>query len=206
MKRLILLGPILFATVLTTLTIVQYDFMLGIGWHPIKDPTYDWPSGLALGPYGIVMTITFIISGLLMFLFALRLKADLSRHSRHRLKLARASQIGSAFLACSGLALAALASTTDPTLTTITRTWHGYLHDISFVVLGLTLLPAMLMLGKAFQADSRWRGYGIYTWLTAAFAIPSFFLKGAAFYVFLFFILLWNEVIAWKLNTIDDKK
>ncbi|MBC7879307.1 MAG: DUF998 domain-containing protein [Anaerolineales bacterium] len=201
MKRLILLGPILFATVLTTLTIVQYDFMLGIGWHPIKDPTYDWPSGLALGPYGIVMTITFIISGLLMFLFALRLKADLKPFDQTQDKPARASQIGSAFLACSGLALAALAFTTDPTLAGGPRTWHGYMHDLSFVVLGITLLPAMLMLGKAFQADPRWRGYGIYTWLTAAFAIPSFFLKGAAFYVFLFFILLWNEIIALKLNS-----
>jgi len=198
MKRLILLGPILFAVVLTSLTILQYDFMLGIGWHPIKDPTFDWPSGLALGKYGWVMTATFIISGILMFIFALRLKAEL--------KPALASQAGSILFACSGLALASLAFTTDPTLTTVYRTWHGLLHDASFVALGLTLLPAMLMIGKAFQADSRWRGYGIYTWLTAAFAIPSFFIKGAAFYVFLFLILLWNEIIAWRLNKLDDNK
>ena len=204
MKRLILLGPILFAVVLTTLTIVQYDFMRSIGWHPINDPTFDWPSGLALGKFGFVMTATFIISGLLMFIFALRLKADLSRASRQRLKPALASQAGSAFLAGSGLALAALAFTTDPTLVGGPRTWHGILHDFSFVVLGITLLPAMWMLGKAFQDDSRWRGYGLYTWLTAAFAIPSFFLKGAAFYVFLFLILLWNEIIALRLNQMED--
>lgn len=198
MKRVILLGPILFATVLITLTILKYDFQRSLGWHPIKDPTFDWPSGLALGKYGWIMTTTFIISGLLMFAFAMRLKADL--------KPARSSRAGSTFFAASGIALASLAFTTDPTLTTINRTWHGILHDAAFVVLGLTLLPAMIMLGRAFEDDPRWRGYGIYTWVTAALAIPSFFLKGAAFYVFLFFILLWNEIIAWKLNKADDKE
>jgi hypothetical protein len=79
MKRIILFGPIIFAIVLIVLTIVQYDFMRGLGWHPINDPTFDWPSGLALGPYGIVMTATFIISGLLIALLALRLKADLKQ-------------------------------------------------------------------------------------------------------------------------------
>jgi hypothetical protein len=198
MKRLILFGPVLFGVVVTTLSIVKYPFMRGLGWHPLNDPTFDWPSGLALGPYGIVMTATFIISGLLMFIFALRLRADLGT--------GWPSQIGSAFLAGSGLALAALAFTTDPTLTTITRSWHGILHDSAFVLLGLTLLPAMIMLGRAFQSSSRWQGFGIYTWLTAAFAIPSFFLKGAAFYVFLFLILLWNEIIAWRLYKLDKGK
>lgn len=192
MKRVILLGPILFATVLTALTIIQYDFMRSLGWHPLNDPTFDWPSGLALGKYGFIMTATFIISGLLIVLLALRLKTDLGT--------AATSQAGSALLVLSGLALASLAFTTDPTIRTTPATWHGRLHDLSFVLLGFTLLPAMLILGKAFQGDPRWRGYGIYTWLTAAFAIPAFVIKGAAFYVFLFSVLLWNEIIAWKLN------
>ena len=193
MKRLILLGPILFAVALTTLTIVQYDFMRGLGWHPINDPTFDWPSGLALGKYGIVMTATFIISGLLIFIFALRLKADL--------RPARTSQTGSALLALSGLALAGLAFTTDPTIRTTPATWHGPLHDLSFLLLGLTLFPAMVVLGFAFRNDERWRDLSLYTWLTLAFAIPAFILKGAAFYVFLFAILVWNEVAAWRLNS-----
>jgi len=192
MKRIILLGPILFATVLTALTVIQYDFMRGLGWHPINDPTFDWPSGLALGKYGFVMTTTFIISGLIMFLFAARLYLDL--------RPALTSHAGSALLAFAGLALASLAFTTDPTIRSTPATWHGRLHDLSFVLLGFTLFPAMLILGKTFQADSRWRGYGIYTWLTAALAIPAFIIKGAAFYVFLFSLLLWNEIIAWRLN------
>ncbi len=188
-----MLGPILFTLVLIILTIVQYDFMRGLGWHPINDPTFDWPSGLALGKYGFVMTAAFIISGLLMFIFAIRLKADLGP--------AGASQTGSTLLALSGLALAGLAFTTDPTIRDTPATWHGRLHDLSFVLLGLTLFPAMIVLGFAFRNDERWQNLSLYTWLTLAFAIPAFILKGAAFYVFLLAILLWNEVTAYRLNS-----
>lgn len=192
MKRIFLLGPILFTTVITTLTIIKYDFLLGLGWHPLNDPTFDWPSGLALGKYGFVMTTTFIISGLLIAALALRLKADL--------KPAATSQAGSLLLALSGLALASLAFTTDPTIRDTPATWHGILHDLSFVLLGLTLFPAMIVLGFAFRTDSYWKTLSLYTWLTLAFAIPAFILKGAAFYVFLFSILLWMEILAWRLG------
>src|SRR5918998_1078530 len=40
------LGPPLFAVLLTTLTALQYDFMVGIGWEPLGDPAAAWPSGL----------------------------------------------------------------------------------------------------------------------------------------------------------------
>lgn len=192
MKRIILLGPALFASVLAALTLVKYDFLRSLGWHPINDPTFDWPSGLALGSHGWIMTATFIISGLIMILFAVRLFADL--------KPDRTPRAGCALLAFAGLALAALAFTTDPTIRTTPATWHGRLHDLSFVLLGLTLFPAMIVLGFAFRKNERWKNYALYTWLTLALAAPAFALKGAAFYVFLFAILLWNEIIAWKLS------
>jgi hypothetical membrane protein len=193
MKRIILFGPIIFAIVLIALTIVQYDFMRGLGWHPINAPTFDWPSGLALGPYGIVMTATFIISGLLIALLALRLKADLNP--------ARTSQAGSVLLILSGLFLASLAFTTDPTIRSTPATWHGRLHDLSFIALGLTLFPSMIVLGFVFRQNETWKSFSLYTWLTVAFAIPAFILKGAAFYIFLFAILFWIESLAWKLNS-----
>ena len=195
MKRITLLGPVLFAVVLATLTFIEYDFLLSLGWHPINDPTFDWPSGLALGRYGWIMTATFIVSGLIMILFAIRLFLDLKR--------SRASQIGSTLMAFAGLFLAALAFTTDPTIRNYPSTWHGRLHDLSFIFLGLTLFPAMIVLGFAFWNDARWKNLAIYTWATLALAGPAFFLKGAAFYVFLFVILLWNEIAAIRLNKLN---
>lgn len=193
MKRVILLGPILFASVLTILTLVNYEFLLSLGWHPINDPTFDWPSGLALGPFGWIMTLTFIATGFIMTLFARRLFLDL--------KPGIASKLGATLMAFAGLFLAALAFTTDPTIRDYPATWHGRLHDLSFVLLGLSLFPAMIVLGFAFRADERWKNLSLYTWGTLALAGPAFFIKGAAFYLFLLAILVWNEIAAIRLNS-----
>lgn len=192
MKHLILIGPVLFAVVLAALTIIEYDFLLSLGWHPIDAPTFDWPSGLAFGKHGWIMTATFIISGLIMILFAYRLFLDLKRSA--------ASKLGAALMAFAGLFLAALAFTADPTIRDYPATWHGPLHDMAFVFLGLTLFPAMIFLGFAFRSDPHWKSLAVWTWGTLALAAPAFFVKGAAFYVFLFAILLWNEVAAIRLK------
>jgi len=192
MKKILLLGPILFAAVIAALTKTEYDFLLSLGWDPIDAPTFDWPSGLALGKYGFVMTATFIISGLLMSLFGLRLKSDLGH--------GRTSQAASTLMVCAGFALAGLAFTTDPTLHNTRVTLHGRLHDLSFVLLGLTLFPAMIALGFAFRQNDKWRKLSVYTWLTVSLVAPAFFLKGAAFYIFLLAILAWNEVVIWRLG------
>ncbi|MBE0683119.1 MAG: DUF998 domain-containing protein [Anaerolineales bacterium] len=192
MKRILLIGPVLFAGVLIILTFVEYDFLRSLGWHPINDPTFDWPSGLALGNYGWIMTATFIISGILMALLAARLLLDL--------KPGPASRLGATLFIFAGLALTALAFTTDPTIRDTPATWHGRLHDLSFVLLGLTLFPAMIVLGFAFRQNDKWKNFSLYTWLTLALAAPAFALKGAAFYIFLFAILVWNEAVALRLN------
>lgn len=187
-----MIGPFLFGLILASLTILKYDFLLSIGWHPFRAPTLDWPSGLALGDYGWVMTATFVISGFMMMLFASGLRLSLPA--------IRPARIGTLLLSLAGLGLIGLASTTDPTLTTVNRTWHGLLHDASFVLLGMTLMPAMIALGFAFRKDTHWNNLSLYTWITVTLALPAFWLKGAAFYMFLLSVLVWCEVIAVKLT------
>ncbi len=192
-----LFGPILFGLILAVLTLVKYDFLRSLGWHPLTDPTFDWPSGLALGPLGWLMTATFLVSGGLIGFFAVGLYPALPAGAF--------SRAGSTLLLFSGLAMMGLAFTTDPTLRSTPATWHGRLHDASFVALGLTLLPAILLLGLAFRADRRWQGLSGYTLLTLALVFPSFWLKGAAFYVFLAAILLWMDVVAGRLYRLAKK-
>jgi len=188
-----IIGPALFGFILTTLTILKYDFLLKLGWHPLSDPTFDWPSGLALGAYGWIMTLTFVISGLMMTIFASGLRLSLPR--------SRLTLIATFALSLAGLALAGLAFTTDPTIRSTPATWHGRLHDLSSVLLGITLMPSMILLGFVFRHSGQWRSLSIYTWGTALLAVPTFSLKGSAFYIFLLAVLIWCEVLALRLGS-----
>ena len=172
-----LIGPVLFALIVATLTILKFDFLLSLGWHPLYAPTFDWPSGLALGDYGWIMTLTFIASGLMMSLFASGLRLSLPR--------SRLTLISTFTFSLAGIALAGLAFTTDPTIRFPAATWHGRLHDLAFILLGITLMPSMLLLGFVFRSDKYWENLSLYTWITVALALPTFWLKGAAFYVFM---------------------
>jgi hypothetical protein len=179
----------MFGITLFSLTVIEYDFMRSLGWRPLQ--VIDWPSGLALGPYGIWMTAMFILSGVLMAIFALGLRTALGDGT--------APRFGTLGLLLAGCALAGLAFPTDPTFRSYPKTWHGLLHDLFYVLLGISLLTSMLVLGRTFQADPRWKGYGLYTYVTAALVLPSFALKGVVFYLFLAAVLTWGFVVAIRL-------
>lgn len=182
-----MVGPLLFALVMTGLTIVEADFMRSLGWDPFH-AVLDWPSGLALGPYGWLMTAVFFVAGAAMIFFA------------YGLQLALKERLGTTLMMLAGLAMMGLVFPTDPTLGSTSRTWHGILHDAFFVLLGLTLMPSMLVLGFVFRQREPWKDLSIYTWCTVALALPTFWLKGVAFYVFLLAILVWDEIIAMRLK------
>lgn len=185
-----IIGPLLLGSVITTLTIAERDFMTSIGWK--LNAPLDWPSGLALGPYGWIMTLTFLISGILIIVFASGLRLSLPAfHS---------ALIAVWLLIAAGFGMIGLVSPTDKTIRTTPATWHGRLHDASFAVIGLTLMPAMLLLGFVFFKNGQ-KSLAIYTWITTALAIPTFWLKGLAFYIFLLAILTWCEVIALQLKS-----
>lgn len=193
-------GPVTLGLSIIVLSFAQYEFMRNLGWHPLRAPTLDWPSGLALGPYGKALSAAFVLCGLLLSVFAVGLAAELRTVSTTR----RLPDISLALLAVSGLALALLAFDTDPTLGEAHPTWHGRLHDGAFLVLGLTLLPALTLLGLWMARDSRrhsrWRTHGFYTLFTALLATICFLLRGVAFYLFLIAVLCWFVATARRLR------
>lgn len=184
-----ILGPVWLGATILILSITQYDFMRSLGWHPLYNPTLDWPSGLALGPYGIFMTLAFLGCGLLLLFFGQGLRTVFP------LGNSRAD----IFISLAGLALALLSFPTDPTLAARPRTIPGYIHDAAFVLLGLSLFPALIMLARYFSQQEKWKHYRLYTWLTLLLIIPAFVFKGLAFYVFLVGILLWFIVLSLRL-------
>jgi len=63
----------------------------------------------------------------------------------------------------------------------------------------------MLLFGWTFRTISAWRSLSTYTWLTALAAVPTFALKGAAFYLFLAAVIAWTLVVARRLNNLDER-
>lgn len=183
-------GPPLFAAVLAALTALQYDFMLGMGWRPIRDPAGAWPSGLALGPYGWAMDLGFAVSGVLLVVFALGL---------HR-ALPRGPKAGPALLSLSGVAMALLAFETDPIRRTGPRSWHGLIHDAAFVVFALALLMSLLVLSHRMRGDPGWRRHAHLTISTAVVCAACLLLPGVAYYLYLVAALAWIETTALKLR------
>jgi hypothetical protein len=185
-----ILGPILFAVVVTGLTFAEAGFMRSIGWEPFGN-VLDWPSGLAMGPYGWLMTVNFFVCGALMAFFA------------YGLRLALQEKSAATLLMLAGFAMMGLVFTTDPTIRSYPKTWHGFLHDGFFAVLGIMLMLGMLLLGHVFRQREQWQDLAIYTWATLALVIPTFWLKGLWFYVFLAAILTWSEIVAFRLRLIQ---
>jgi Protein of unknown function (DUF998) len=186
-----MVGPALFAAVLLVLTTIQYDFMLRIGWQPIEDPAGAWPSGLALGPHGWVQTASFVVSGLLLMVFAVGL--HLGAAGSH------GSRFGAALLFAAGTAMTLMAFETDPIRRTGPRTLHGWIHDLAFVLFVLALLPALFFLWRRFRGDSLWRGHARYTLVTGVSATLLLSLPGVAYYLFLAVVLVWFELTALRL-------
>jgi len=167
------------------LSFLEKDFMRALGWNPITAVTHDWPSGLALGPLGPVMTTAFISCGLVLVFFALGL--------RRAFHAAPAASAASVLLALAGLALSFLAFPTDPTNSLQPPSVHGRIHDAAFVSLGATLIPSLVAFGFIFRTGkTRWAATVI-SWATAALIVPAFAIKGITFYFFLAASLTWCE-------------
>ena len=187
-----MVGPILFGSVLLTLTALEYDFMLGIGWHPITDPADAWPSALALGPYGSLQVANFVVSGILLMLFAPGLHLGITKQ--------RASRTGPGLLFAAGMAMALMGFETDPIQRVGPRTLHGLIHDVAFVLFIVALLGAVLSLWRRFKTDPRWRGHARYTLAIGVLAIMFLLLPGVAYYLFILTLLAWIEVTAIRLQ------
>jgi hypothetical protein len=68
------IGPIVFGVMITILTFLEYDFLIGLGWDPIYSSDVPWPSALALGPYGYFQVANFVFFGLCLISFGFGLQ------------------------------------------------------------------------------------------------------------------------------------
>jgi hypothetical protein len=191
-----MIGPAMYAFVVVILTLAQYGFMIRLGWDPVGTSDVPWPSGLALGPLGWLQVLNFAFFGLTLIVLAL----GLHRGVASRVK---ASWAGPALLVVSGIALVLAAFKTDPHLSEGPQTWHGWIHFLAFILLVLALLLSLFFWWWRLMRDPRWRGYDLYTLITAILCVALLFVSAWqwAFYFFLAVILTWIEVMALRLRT-----
>jgi hypothetical protein len=186
-----MMGPALFGSVLLALSVLEYDFMVGLGWRPVADPAGAWPSGLALGPYGPAQVANFVVSGLLLAFFSLGLHLGATN--------GRGSPFGPALLLLAGTAMALMGFETDPMRRIGPRSLHGLIHDAAFVIFVLAFLAALFSLWRRFESDPRWRGHARYTLATGTVAVLLLLLPGVAYYLFIVTLLIWIEASAIRL-------
>jgi hypothetical protein len=186
-----IIGPVLFVSVLLALSVLEYDFILGIGWQPVADPAGAWPSALALGPFGLVQVANFVVSGLLLAFFSLGL--HLGTTNGH------GSPLGPALLFVAGTAMTLMGFETDPIRRVEPRSLHGLIHDAAYVIFVLAFLGALFSLWRRFEADPSWRGHTRYTLATGILAVLLLLLPGVAYYLFIVALLAWIEVSAIRL-------
>jgi hypothetical protein len=194
-----MIGPALFALIVVVLTAAQYGFMIDLGWDPVGASDVPWPSGLALGPLGWLQVLNFIFFGLALMVFAVGLHRGVAAR-------VRGSVIGPVLLVVAGFALVLAAFKTDPSLSGGPQTWHGLIHGLAFLILVLSLLLSFLFLWWRLRRDPLWRGYGLYTIITAVLYVVLFFLSASqwAFYLFLAVVLVWVEVMAIRLRSVVE--
>jgi Protein of unknown function (DUF998) len=192
------IGPALFALIVVVLSVTQYGFMVDLGWDPIGASDVPWPSGLALGPLGWLQVLNFILFGLALMVFAVGLHRGVAAR-------VRGSVIGPALLMVAGVALVLAAFKTDPSLSG-PQSWHGLIHGLAFMLLVLSLLLSFLLLWWRLRRDPLWRGYDLYTIITAVLYVVLFFLSASqwAFYLFLGVVLAWVEVMAIRLRSVAE--
>jgi hypothetical protein len=143
------------------------------------------------------MIAAFLVNGLLMMIFG----RGLGQAVPHT----KAGNAAARLMVLAGGAMMGLAFPTDPTIRDTAATWHGRLHDLAFVLLGLNLFLSMILFGWAFRASPGWRGWNWFTWLTVLMAVPAFAIKGIAFYIFLAAVLVWTMAVAVHLCRIEKK-
>jgi hypothetical protein len=188
-----------FGTVIVVLTILQYDFMSGLGWRPIGDSSgVPWPSGLALGPLGSLQVANFVLFGLALIFFAVGLHRGVEAGGR-------GSRVGPALLVLAGAAMVLAGFKTDPDVSGGPQTWHGMIHGISYLLFAFSLLPSFFFLWWRLRRDPPWRGHGLYTLISGVSMVILFLTPGSlSFYFFLAVMLAWVAVMALRLRALTE--
>jgi hypothetical protein len=190
-----LVGPPVFAVVVILLTALEWDFLHDLGWSAglFDSPDTPWPSSTALGDYGFLQVLNFLLLGLSV----LALSVALFRLLDVRRK------VGPSLLALLGVGFVGSAIRTDdknahgggP------DTWNGAVHAAAFTVIVFAAIASVFVLAAQFRRDERWRPMSRPSLIAGLVALASLVANLAGggnlfFYTFIVVLLAWLSLLA----------
>jgi hypothetical protein len=142
------------------------------GWlRPSYDGMTQYVSELSLGPRGWIQIANFMITGLLLLLFAFSVRAEF--------KEGKASRFGWILLAISALALLFSGPLVMDTASTPRDQWtlHGILHQLIGALGFFTLAPVIcFVFWRRFREDKKWQSLSPWTITATAIILVAIIL------------------------------
>ena len=155
-----IVGPILFTVVFVVHGLLRSDY------SPVGDPI----SALAIGPYGWVQDLNFIVFGVLMLAYAVGLHLGL--------RPARAGILGPALLALAGVG-AVLSGVVPLRAVAGGGTYEPAGHTVAVFMAFLGAGIGLIALSRRMTGDPRWRSLATYTLATGIAIVVLFLAVGA---------------------------
>jgi hypothetical protein len=190
-----LVGPPLFAAIVLLVTGLEWDFLHSVGWsaRPFDSPDALWPSSAALGDYGFLVELAFLLLGVSVLALGLALFRVVG--VRGRFGPGVVMVLGAAWV------LAAVRTDYRTAYGGGPNTWHGTVHLLAFSIFVPAAAASMLSLAAQFGRDARWRALGGGTLVAGLVAIASIaafiaFGENVFLWIFLAVVLTWLTFVS----------
>lgn len=142
------LAPASLALVLLVLSFSEREYLRAIGWSPVRRTRTEWPSVLALGPHGWVLTVAFVAAGA----WAVSVGWWLLTAARQCVLYA-----GSILFIVMGAGVMAVAFSADPP-TVLRESWHAHIHNLAYPVLVVAAVSSAALFSLAGSDERDWHG------------------------------------------------
>jgi Protein of unknown function (DUF998) len=146
-RRAARLAPAGLALVLLILSLSERDYLRVIGWTPLRRTRTEWPSVLALGPHGWVITAAFVAAGALVVAVGWWLLSAAGRRVLHA---------GSILFIVMGAGVTAVALSADPP-TASRVSWHAHIHNLAYPMSIAAAIASAALFSFARSDERDWR-------------------------------------------------
>jgi hypothetical protein len=162
----VIAGTLLLAVTFFSLTVAQRRYLQSQHWSPVHRTPTEWPSLLATGPHGWLLSLAFAISALSTVVFALSVITDAGRLSAWERRLDATGVLLAA------LGLIGITFSADPATAT-NISWHADVHNFAYPLIPFGVLITMLTHGLGRSSSFRAAARGMIVVTVACFALTN---------------------------------